>query len=73
MISNIIPRGHSKKEKVEAVNKLLVDIREKNEITLIDHDNISMKRHLNKCRLYLSAHCKSVFVKNLRHFLKNFN
>ena len=66
MISNIVPCGDSKKEKAEAVNKLLVDICEQKEIPLIDHGNISTKRHLNKSRLHLNAHGKSVFVKNLR-------
>ena len=73
VISNVALRGDSKKEKAEAVNKLLVDICEQKEIPLIDHGNISMKRHLNKGRLHLNAHGKSVLVKNLRNFLKNFN
>ena len=73
VISNIVPRGDSKKEKAEAVNKLLVDICEQKEIPLIHHGNISTKRHLNKSKLHLNAHGKSVFVKNLRNFLKNFN
>ena len=63
----------AKKEKVEAVNKLLVDICEQKEIPLIDHGNISTKRHLNKSKLHLNEHCKSDFVKNLRKFFKNFN
>ena len=73
MISNIVPRGDSKKEKAEAVNKLLVDICEQNEIPLIDHGNISTKRHLNKSKLHLNAHGKSRFVKNLKNFFKKFN
>ena len=73
VISNIVPRGDSKKEKAEAVNKLLVDICKHKEIPLVDHSNISTKRHLNKCRLHLNVHGKSVFVKNLRNFFKNFN
>ena len=73
MISNVAPRGDSKKEKAEPVNKLLVDTCQQKEIPLIDHGNISTKRHLNKGRLHLSAHGKSVFVKTLRNFLKNFN
>ena len=73
VISNIVPRGDSKKEKAEAVNKLLVDICKQKEIPLIDHGNFSTKRHLNKSKLPLNVHGKSVFVKNLRNFLKNFN
>ena len=72
MVSNIIPRGDSKKEKAEAVNKLLVDICKQKEIPLVDHGNISTKRHLNKSRLHLHGHGKSVFVKNRRNFFKNF-
>ena len=68
VISNIVPRGDSKKEKAEAVNKLLVDICEQREIPLIDHGNISIKRHLNKSKQHLNAHGKSGFVKNLSNF-----
>ena len=64
-ISNIVPRGDSKKEKAEAVNKLLVRLQ------LTNHGNISMKRHLNTSKLHLNAHGQSVFVKNLTNFLKN--
>ena len=63
----------SKKEKEEAVNKLLVNICQQKEISVIDHDDINTKRHLNKSRLHLNAHTKSVFAKNLRRFFKNFN
>ena len=73
VISNIVPCGDSKKEKVEAVNKLLVDICVLKEIPLVDHGNISTKRHSNKSTLHLTVHGKSVFVKNLRNFLKNSN
>ena len=73
VISNIVPRGDSRKEKVEAVSKLLVDNCERKEVPLIDHENINTKRHLNKSRLHLNAHGKSVFVRNLRNFLNSFN
>ena len=73
MISNIVSRGESKKEKAEAVNKLLVDICEQKEIPLIDHGNISTKRDLSKSKLHCNAHGKSVFVKNLRNCFKNFD
>ena len=55
VIWNIVPHGHSKKEKTEEVNKLLVDIFEQKEIPLIDHSNINTKKHLNKSRLDLNA------------------
>ena len=64
-ISNIVQRGDSKKEKAEAVNKLLVRLQ------LTNHGNISMKRRLNTSKLHLNAHGKSVFVKNLTNFFKN--
>ena len=73
VISNIVLHGDSKKEKEEAVNKLLVNICQQKETSVIDHDDINTKRHLNKSRLHLNVHAKSVFVKNLRTFLKNFN
>ena len=43
VISNIVPRGNSKKEKSEAVNKLLVDICEQKKIPLIDHGKLVRK------------------------------
>ena len=73
VISNIVPRGKNKKGKAEAVSKLLLDICEQKGIPLVDHSNVSTKRHLNKSRLHLNAHGKSVFVENLTNFLKNFN
>ena len=73
MILHIVTRGDSKKENAEAVSKLLVDICEQKEILLVDHGNINTKKHLNKSRLRLNVHGKSVFVKKLRNFLKNFN
>ena len=73
VISNIVLHGDSEKEKQETVNKLLVDICQQKEISLIDHDNINTKRHLNKSILHLHAHEKSVLVKNLKSFLTNFN
>ena len=71
MISNIVPHGDSKKEKAEAVNKLLFDICKQREIPPVDHDNISTKRHLEKSRLHLNTHGKSVFVKSLRERFSN--
>ena len=73
VISNAVPRGDSNTEKTEAVNKLVANICKQKEIPLIDHGNISTKRHLNKSRLHLNAYGKSVFVKNLRNVLKSFN
>ena len=48
VISNIVSHGDSKKEKEEAVNKLLVDICQHKKLRLIDHDDINTKRDLNK-------------------------
>ena len=73
VILHIVTRGDSKKENAEAVNKLLVDICEQKEILLVDHGNINTKKHLNKSRLHLNVHGKSVFVKKLINFFKNFN
>ena len=70
MFSNIVPCGDSKIRKVEAVNKLLVNICKQKEIPLADHGNVTTKIHLNKSRQYLNVHGKSVFVKNLKNFLK---
>ena len=69
--SNIVPRGDSKKEKTEAVNKLLVNICEQKEIPLIDHGNISTERHLNKSKLHLNGMVNLFLLKTLEIFLKN--
>ena len=45
----------------------------KKEIPLVNHDKINTKRQLNKSRLHLNAHGKSIFVRTLKKFLKNFN
>ena len=73
MISNIVPRGDSKKEKAEAVNKLLVNnVFQQKEIH-VGHGNINTKRHLKKNKLHHNAHNESVFIKNFRIFFKNLN
>ena len=59
VISNTVPRR--KKEKTEAVNKLLIDSCEHKEIPLIDHGHINTKRHFNKSRRHLNPHGKSIF------------
>ena len=46
---------------------------QKKEIPLVNHDKINTKRQLNKSRLHLNAHGKSIFVRTLKKFLKNFN
>ena len=70
VISNIVSRGYSQKEKVEAV-KLLVNTTKQKETSLIDNGNLNTKRYLNKIRLRLNAHGKSIFVRNLKNVFKD--
>ena len=64
VISKIVPRRKSKKEKTEAVNKLLVNTCEQQQNPLW-HGNINRERHLNKSRVHLNADGKSIFVRNI--------
>ena len=43
----------------------------KKQITIINHSNISPKRHLNRSKLQFNNFGRSVFVKNIRNFLSD--
>ena len=45
----------------------------KKQITIINHSNISPKRHLNRSKLHFNNFGRSVFVKNIRNFLNDSN
>ena len=72
VISNIVPRGDAYNTKVEKVNALLKEFREKNGTDTISHDNINVKKHLNKGKLHLNDKGISNFVRNFRDFLNVF-
>ena len=72
VISTIAPRGDACNTKVEKVNSLLKEFCENNGIDLILHDNINVKRHLNKGKLHLDDTGISRFARNFRDFLNIF-
>ena len=44
-----------------------------NNVGMISHRNINPKRHLNRSRLHLNDARVSLFVRNFRDFLNNFD
>ena len=48
IVSTFVPRGDDYNTKVENVNTLLKEFCENNGIDMISHDNINVKKHLNK-------------------------
>ena len=72
VVSGIVPRGDSYKEKAEAVNKVLKDTCAKENMHFICHSNINAKRHLNRSNLHLNDNGISALVRNFKNFLNNF-
>ena len=72
VVSGIVPRGDSYKEKAEAVNKVLKDTCTKENMHFICHSNINVKRHLNRSNLHLNDNGISALVRNFKNFLNNF-
>ena len=72
VVSTIIPRGDAYNTKAEKVNTLLKELCENNSIDTISHDNVNVKKHLNKGKLHLTDKGIISFVRNFRDFLKVF-
>ena len=72
VVSTFVPRGDAYNTKAEKVNTLLKEYCENNVIDKISHDNINVKKHLNKGKLHLNDKGISSFVRNFRDFLKVF-
>ena len=68
-VSTIVLRGENYNLKVEKVNTLVKEFCENNGIGTISHDNINVKKHLNKGKLHLNDRDISNFVRNFRDFL----
>ena len=64
---------NSYKGKSETVNKLLKDTYTKEDMHLICHSDINVKRHLNRSNLRLNTNGISALVRNFKKFLKNFD
>ena len=71
IVSNIVCRVDSFREKVGKVNAHLEKICAEKDIAIITHSNINPKRHLNKIRFHLNDAGISVLVRNFKAFLTN--
>ena len=68
VISSIVYRADSFKEKVDEANAHLEEICAKKDTAIITHSNINPKRQLNKSRLHLNDAGISVLVRNFKAF-----
>ena len=73
IVSSIVPRDDENKKKVDEVNTILEELCKANNVGIISHRNINPKRHLNRSRLHLNDAGVSLFVRNFRDFLNNFD
>ena len=72
-VSSIVPRDDENKKKVDEVSTILEELCKANNVGIISHRNINPKRHLNRSRLHLNDAGISLFVRNFRDFLNNFD
>ena len=73
IISSKVCIADSFKEKVDEVNVHLEETCAKKDIAIITHSNINPNRHLNKSRLHVNDTGISMFVRNFKVFLINFD
>ena len=71
IVSTIVCRADSYREKVGKVNAHLEEICAEKDIAIITQSNINPKRHLNKSRLHLNDAGISLLVRNFKAFLSN--
>ena len=60
-------------KKVDEVNIILEEVCKANNVGIIWHRNINPKRHHNRSRLHLNDAGVSLFVRDFRDFLNNFD
>ena len=68
-----MPRGDKNNEKAEKAIKIINDACVQRNIPMTNHTNINSKRHLNRSKLHLNGYGKSIFIRNLKYFLKDFD
>ena len=73
IVSSIVCRADSFREKVDEVNAHLEEICAEKDIAIVTHGNINPKRHLNKSRSHLNDAGISVLVRNFKAFFTNLN
>ena len=71
IVSSIVCRADSFREKVDEENAHLEEICAEKNIAIITDSNINPKRHLNRSRLHLNDASISVLVRNFKAFLTN--
>ena len=71
IVSGIVCRADSFREKVDELNTHLEEICAEKDIAIITHGNINPKRHLNKSRLHLNDAGISVLVSIFKALLTN--
>ena len=71
IVSSIVCRVNSFREKINEVNAHLEGICAEKDIAIITHSNMNPKRHLNKSRLHLNDAGISLLVRNFKVFLTN--
>ena len=71
VILNIVPRGDKYEEKGEILSKVINEACHKENIPVINRNNINPQRHLNRSKFHFNNYRNSVFVKNIRNFLNN--
>ena len=73
VVSNIVPRDDAYKTKADEINAKLEKLCKVNNIEIISHRNVNPKINLNRGRLHFIDSGVSVFVRNFRNFLNNFD
>ena len=73
IVSSIVPRydKNNNNKKADEVNIILEELCNANNVGMLSHRNINLKRHLNRSRLHLNDAGVSLFVRNFRDFLNN--
>ena len=71
IVSSIVCRADSFREKVGKVNAHLEEICAEKDIAIITHSNINPKRHLNKNKLHLNDAGIFVLIRNFKDFPTN--
>ena len=72
VVSGVVLRGDSYKEKTEAVNKVLKDTYTEENMHFTCDSNINVKQHLNSSNLHLNGNGISALVRNFKNFSNNF-
>ena len=73
IVSSIVPRDDENKKNIDKVNIILEELCKANNVGIISHRSIHPKRHLNRSRLHLNYAGVSLFVRDFRDFLNNFD